>query len=111
MTAPAAEVSEETTTRCLAILSIAHMAQAFSLPLPAEIDVWVTEPDAAAEVTIRAYAEKLDGRVLYRVIDDDVRFGIEVNVGGAVYRVIHVRDAVVRRTAGQMAAQTEGAAA
>ena len=108
---PVAEVSEDTVTRCLAILSIAHMAQAFALPLPAEIDVWITEPDPAAEVTIRAYAEKLDGRVLYRVIDDDVRFGIEVNVGGAVYRVIHVRDAVVRRTAGQMAAQTEGAAA
>ena len=88
----AAEVSEETVTRCLAILSIAHMAQAFSLPLPARIDVWLDEPDAEAEAVIAAYTAHLDGRVLHQVIDDGQRIGIRIDVGGAVYQVMKVRD-------------------
>ena len=88
----AAEVSEETVTRCLAILSIAHMAQAFALPLPARMDVWLTEPDDEAEAIIRAYTAHLDGRVLHQVIDDGQRIGIRIDVGGAVYQVMKVRD-------------------
>ena len=97
MTALVAEVSEETLqTRSMAIKSLADFAFCFGLPLPDRLVVWLTEPDAAAEVTIRAYAERLDGRVLYRLIDDDRRVGLEINAGGAVLRILKIRDSYVQ---------------
>jgi hypothetical protein len=94
MTAPAA-FAGETVARYEALTSLVYTAHILGLPLPDRLVVWITEPDDAAEAIIREYAAKLDGRVTYRLINDARRIGLEVNAGGAVYRVIKVRDCYV----------------
>jgi hypothetical protein len=94
------EVSEVTITRRMAISSLAVTAECLGLPLPDRLFIPVTEPDEAAAVIIgRAREQCRSHGVRFTAIDDETRFGLEIDVGGAVYRMIHTRDDVVRRHA------------
>lgn len=70
------------------------------LPLPDRLFIPVTGCDDVARKEIDGWADslRLHG-IMFRLIDDEARFGLEIRTGSAVARWIHVRDHVVNRAA------------
>lgn len=98
MTAPVlVTVFEESEldVRLTAFSALLDEARSFGLPLPDHLDVWVTEPDAVAQVIIGEHIRRLSaaGRIV-TVIADKERIGFRMDLGGVVYSVVHHFDRV-----------------
>lgn len=92
------EEASLTDVRADALSAIAVIAKALSLPLPEQLTVAVTEPDAEAQVVIDAVREQCDrSGIRYASLDNEWRTGLEIDPGGMRYQLVHIRDSWLRR--------------
>jgi hypothetical protein len=82
-----------TRARHEAIGGLTITALTAGLPLPGSLFIPVYGTDAEAGEVMKGYAQscELHG-IRYRLIDDQRRFGLEIDAGGAVARWVHIRD-------------------